>query len=71
MTNGVLMQAGLDAIGVPARARRAFNKAMVRLHDQPDGREMGDLWLGYAPAISIALNPRSRGVGAAGRHASG
>lgn len=49
MMNGVLMQAGWDVLSVPARARREFNEAMVRFYDQADGREMGDLWLRYAP----------------------
>ncbi len=49
MMNGVLMQAGLDALSVPARARREFNEAMLRFYDRADGREMGDLLLSYAP----------------------
>ena len=40
MTNGQLLQAGLDAISIPVRRKEEFNREMIRFYDSRDGTAM-------------------------------
>ena len=40
MMNGQLLQAGFDAISIPARRKEEFNREMIRFYDTRDGTAM-------------------------------
>ena len=40
MMNGQLLQAGFDAISIPARRKEDFNREMIHFYDSRDGTAM-------------------------------
>ena len=58
MMNGLLLSAGCDVIGIPAKKKQAFNEKMVRFYDQRDGTEM----MGFLGGCSLNRELRQRQV---------
>ena len=54
--NGQLLQAGFDAVSIPARRREEFNREMIRFYDSRDGTAM----FGFLADCSLDLNLQCR-----------